>query len=132
MEILSLGYAAYLLLYKIIVYSLLNSKLKSKIEDHSDGYIDFGVCVLKEPEQFYNIYLNFLPEINIIIVCGYGILVSFRCRLLKSTDKISKNITSIKITKYILFIYIVFIALTMTNFSYLSLLTCFVFKLLCY
>ena len=121
MEILSLGYAAYLLLYKIIVYSLLNSKLKSKIEDHSDGYIDFGVCVLKEPEQFYNIYLNFLPEINIIIVCGYGILVSFRCRLLKSTDKISKNITSIKITKYILFIYIVFIALTMTNFSYLSL-----------
>ena len=121
MEIFTLGYACYLLLYKIIVYSLLNSKMKSLIEDHKDFYLDYGMIMLKNPDNPYLLHLNFLPEINIIAVCGYGILVSFRCRLLKSTDQISKKITSIKITKYILFIYIVFVALTMYNLSYISL-----------
>ena len=121
MEIFTLGYACYLLLYKIIVYSLLNSKMKSLIEDHKDFYLDYGMIMLKNPDNLYLLHLNFLPEINIIAACGYGILVSFRCRLLKSTDQISKKITSIKLTKYILFIYIVFVALTMYNLSYISL-----------
>ena len=53
-------------------------------------------------------------------VCGYGILVSFRCRLLKESDKITKIITGEKLTKYILIIYLFLATFTNYNLSYLK------------
>ena len=120
-EIFTVGYASYILLYKGLIYSLIISGNKSVLVDYKDYYIDFGICALKDVNSTYYLCLNFLPECNIIVVCVYAVIVSFRCRLLKNKDIISKKITSIKITKYILIIYIFFVQFTLLNLSYLSL-----------
>jgi hypothetical protein len=65
---------------------------------------------------------NFLPEIVLMAICGYGILISFRCRLLKENDKIPKIITGEKLTKYIFIIYLFLVTFTNYNLSYLSLI----------
>jgi hypothetical protein len=65
---------------------------------------------------------NFLPEIVLMAICGYGILISFRCRLLKENDKIPKIITGEKLTKYIFIIYLFLATFTNYNLSYLSLI----------
>ena len=120
LEIFMIGYASYLLLYKSLIYSLIISKNQLVLEDYKDYYIDFGVCALKNLDSTYYLFLNFLPECSIIIVLIYGIIISFQCRLLKSTDIISKRISGVKITKYILIIYIFFVLFTSQYFSYLS------------
>ena len=66
-----------------------------------------------------------MTESVVIAVTAYGILISFRSRLLKPSDMSVKNITNLKLSKYILkyiiIIYILIVALTMFNLSYLNL-----------
>ena len=139
LEIFSVGYASYIFIYKVIIYSLIQNDNQSVI-DNSCFYIDFGVCILKDYienkeniknkeniEFSNNFFLTFAPELIIIAVSGYGILISFRSRLLKKTDTPSTNISAVKLSKYILFIYLIIVSFTNLNLSYLSL-----FYILCF
>ena len=119
-EIVTLGYSSYVFLFKVVIFSLIQNENNSITKDNKDYYIDLGVCALKDSDSIYYKIFNFLPEIVLIGVCGYGMFISFECRLLKESDKITKNITSIKLTKYIFIIYIFFTAFTSYNLSYLS------------
>ena len=91
-------------------------------EDNKNYYINFGVCTLKNLDSNRYFYLNFIPELIIIFACIYGLLVSFQCRLLNKTDVVSKKINGVKLTKYILAIYLFLVEFTVFNFSYLSIL----------
>ena len=122
LEIFTLGYAGYLFLYKTNIYSLIINDNKSITEDNKNYYINFGICALKDLNSNNYFYLNFIPELIMISACIYGILVSFQCRLLKKTDIISKRINGVKLTKYILIIYLFLVEFTVFYFSYLSLL----------
>ena len=138
-EIFNVGYASYLLIFKIIIYSLIQNDNQSVI-NNSNFYIDFGVCILKDyiknkkniENYDDNFFVTFVPEIIIICVSGYGVLISFRSRLLKKTDTPSTNISSAKLTGYIIFIYLIIVAFTNLNLSYLSLfyILCFQFIML--
>jgi hypothetical protein len=121
LEIFTLGYASYLFIYKVVTYSLIKNKNNSIIEN-KNSYIDFGVCALKNLDSNFYFMFNFLPEIVLMAICGYGILISFRCRLLKENDKIPKIITGEKLTKYIFIIYLFLVTFTNYNLSYLSLI----------
>ena len=121
LEIFTVGYASYLFLYKVIIYSLIKNENQSVTKDYKNYYIDLGICTLRDKDSYYYFFLNFLPELIIIAASAYGILTSFRCRLLKKTDTLSKNITSVQLTKIILIIYLFFVAFTYFHFSYLSL-----------
>ena len=120
LEIFIIGYASYLLLYKSIIYSLIKNENNS-IKEYKEFYINFGVITLKDINSYPYFFLNFVPELIIIAANGYGILVSFRSRLLKKTDTLSKNITGVRLTKMILVIYLFFVVLTYFQFSYLGL-----------
>ena len=121
LEIFTIGYASYLLVYKMIIYSLIKNGNESILYTKKDYYKDLGVCTLKDIDSYYYFSLNFLPEIIIIAATGYGILISFQSRLLKETDTPSTNINSVKLTKFILIIYLILTAFTNFNFSYMSL-----------
>ena len=121
LEIFIVGYASYLFLYKVIIYSLIKNDNESITKDYKDYYIDLGICTLKDRDSYNYFFLNFLPELIIIGASGYGNLISFRCRLLKETDTLSKNINSAKLTSYIIIIYLFLVAFTNFYFSYLSL-----------
>ena len=121
LEIFALGYTSYLFIFKVITFSLIKNKNETILNKEKDFYIDLGVCTLIDLESYYYFINNFLPELILMAVCGYGILVSFRCRLLKESDKITKIITGEKLTKYILIIYLFLATFTNYNLSYLSL-----------
>ena len=99
LEIFALGYTSYLFIFKVITFSLIKNKNETILNKEKDFYIDLGVCTLIDLESYYYFINNFLPELILMAVCGYGILVSFRCRLLKESDKINKIITGEKLKK---------------------------------
>ena len=121
LEIFVIGYASYLLLFKIIVYSLIRNENENVNVRHKNLYIDLGICILKDRDSNFNFFMNFLPEILIILSSGYGILISFRSRLLTPKELRIKNITNFKLSKYAFLIYVLMVACTMFNLSYLSL-----------
>ena len=121
LEIFSLGYASYLLLYKIIVYLLIKNKDEIVLTKKISLFIDLGCCILKNLNSNVYFIMNFAPEIIIIAASGYGLLTSFRFRLLKESDLEIKNISHLKLSKYILIIYLLIVLLTMFNLSYFSL-----------
>ena len=122
LEIFTVGYASYLFLYKVIIYSLIKNKNESVLVNKKDYFIDLGICTLKDIDSLLYFFLNFFPELIIIAASGYGVLISFQSRLLKETDTLSKNINGVKLSKLILIIYLFFIAFTNFHFSYISLL----------
>ena len=118
LEIFVIGYASYLLLFKIIVYSLIRNENENVTKNHKDLFIDLGVCILKNRDSNFNFCMNFLPEILIILSSGYGIIISFRSRLLTPKELRIKNITNFKLSKYAFLIYVLMVACTMFNLSY--------------
>ena len=120
-EIFIIGYTSYLLLFKIIIYSLIRNENKDIVINKKDLFIDLGNCILKDRDSYFYFIMNFLPEVLIILSSGYGILISFRTRLITPNDLKVKNITNFKLNKYVLFIYVLMICCTMFNLSFLSL-----------
>ena len=121
LEIFVIGYASYLLLFKIIVFSLIKNENQNINKNHKALFIDLGNCILKDRDSNFYFFMNFIPEIIIILISGYGILVSFKSRLLTPKDLKIKNITNFKLSKYTFIIYVLMVAGTMFNLSYLSL-----------
>ena len=121
LEVFTIGYASYLLLFKIAIFFLVKNEEPYVLVDKKDLLIDLGCCILKQLDSDIHLVLHFVTESVVIAVTAYGILISFRSRLLKPSDMSVKNITNLKLSKYILIIYILIVALTMFNLSYLSL-----------
>ena len=121
LEIFVIGYTSYLLLFKIIIYSLMKNENEFVNNNYKDLFIDLGICILKDRDSNLNFIMNFLPEISIILISGYSILISFRSRLLTQNDLRVKTITNFKLSKYAFIIYVLMVASTMFNLSYLSL-----------
>ena len=120
LEIFTIGYASYLLLFKIIIFFLIKNEDESVLVDKKDLYIDLGCCILKNLDSYLYLILNFSTEVVTIGISGYSILTSFRCRLLKPSDMNVKTITHLKLSKYILIIYCLIVTFTVFNLSYLS------------
>ena len=121
LEIFSIGYASYLLLFKIVIFLLIKNNDELVLQTKKSLFIDLGCCTLKDLDSNSYFILNFMPEIIIIAASGYGILISFQSRLLKPSDLDTKNITHLKLSKYILILYLLIVLFTMFNLSYLSL-----------
>ena len=120
-EIFVIGYSSYLLLFKVIIYSLIKNEDESVTITYKDFLIDLGICILKDRDSNFFFIMNFLPETLIILLSGYGILISFRSRLLTPSDLKVKKITNFKLSKYALIIYVLLVACTLFNLSFLSL-----------
>ena len=120
-EIFVIGYSSYLLLFKVIIYSLIKNEDESVTITYKDFLIDLGICILKDRDSNFFFIMNFLPETLIILLSGYGILISFRSRLLTPGDLKVKKITNFKLSKYALIIYVLLVACTLFNLSFLSL-----------
>lgn len=82
LEIFTAGYSSYLLLFKIIIYTLIKNENQNVVTKNKNFYIDLGNCILKDLDSNFYFIMNFLPEALIILTNVYGILVSFRNRLL--------------------------------------------------
>ena len=121
LEIFTAGYSSYLLLFKIIIYTLIKNENQNVVTKNKNFYIDLGNCILKDLDSNFYFIMNFLPEGLIILTNVYGILVSFRSRLLTPNDLKVKTITNFKLSKYAVIIYVLLVACTMFNLSYLSL-----------
>ena len=120
-EIFVIGYSSYLLLFKIIIYSLIKNDNEYIKVDKKDLFIDLGNCILKDINSNFYFVMNFIPEILIILISGYGILISFRSRLLTPKDLRIKTITNFKLSKYAFIVYVFMVACTMFNLSFISL-----------
>ena len=121
LEIFVIGYTSYLLIFKVIIYSLIRNEDETINTIYKDFFIDLGICILKDRDSNFYFIMNFLPEVLIISVSGYGILISFRSRLLTPKDLKVKTITNFKLSKYTLIIYVLMVVCTLFNLSYLSL-----------
>ena len=121
LEIFTIGYASYLLLIKFIVYLLIKNDDQTVKVKKKSLFIDLGFIILKNTESDKYFLLNFASEMFVIGASGFSILTSFRCRLIKPSDLEVKNITHLKLSKYIVILYLLIIFLTMFNLSYLSL-----------
>ena len=130
LEIFVIGYSSYLLLFKIIIFSLIKNENEYVNIEKKSLFIDLGNCILKDRDSNFYFIMNFLPEIIIILINGYGLLISFRSRLLTPKDLRIKTITNFKLSKYAFIIYVLMVASTMFNLSYLSLLYIFCIQLI--
>ena len=121
LEIFTIGYACYLLLFKVIIFFLIKNEEEIVLADYKGLLLDFGCCFLKDLSSDIYLILNFVTELIVIAISAYAILISFRSRLLTPSVMDIKNITNVKLSKYILIIYFLIVASTMFNLSYLSL-----------
>ena len=121
LEIFVIGYASYLLMFKLTIFTLIKNENETVLVTRKNLYIDLGICILKDRDSYFYFIMNFLPEIIIIIVTGYSIIISFKSRLLTPKDLRMKTITNLKLSKYAFIIYTLMIVGTIFNLSFLSL-----------
>ena len=121
LEIFVIGYASYLLLFKLAIFTLMKNENENVNINYKNLFIDLGNCILKDRNSNFYFIINFIPEIIIILVSGYSIIISFKSRLLTPKDLRVKTITNFKLSKYAFFIYVLIVACTMFNLSFLSL-----------
>ena len=121
LEIFTIGYASYTLLFKAIVIILVTQN-NEHIAKHKNIYINLGVTYMnKKDDPSYYIFLSIITEIVMIISSGYGIYVSFSCRNLIGTDINYRKMKNITIRKLILVTYIFLILFGVFNISFLTL-----------
>ena len=65
LEIYFVGYASYLFIYKVSIYSLIRNNTIST-QKMNEFFINFGVITLKDKDSYPYFFLNFLPELIII------------------------------------------------------------------
>ena len=120
LEIFTLGYAAYSLLFRIVVVILTVENYEHVI-NKKDFFINLGVAFLHNKESIYYLITSFFAEITLMLSSGYGIYVSFTSRTLKSGDIKFRKMKNITIRKLILISYIFIIFFSVFNISYLTL-----------
>ena len=120
LEIFTLGYAAYTLLFKIIIVILATQDYPHVIKNE-DFYINLGVSFLHDQKSVFYLFLSFSTEIIMMLSSGYGIYISFKCRTLVGGDVNYRKIKKITIRKLILISYIFVILFSVFNISYLTL-----------
>ena len=132
-EVFSIGYSSYLLIFKIICYILINDYKKfedivdnntiknSFIKSHENLYIDLGIYCLKDWDSKYNLIMTFLPDIFVIAVSGYSIIISFFCRAFNESDIKLIEIKNLTLRKIILLAYSFMVLYSLFNISFLSL-----------
>ena len=120
LEIFTLGYASYTLLFKIIIVILYVEEY-SHVINNENFYINLGVAYLHKKSIYYLI-LSFSTEVTMILSSGYGIYVSFICRTLEGADINFRKIKNLTIRRLILISYIFVILFSLFNISYITLL----------
>ena len=121
-EVFSCGYSSYSLIFKLICLILISNNNESLTKNKS-FYIDLGVCYLKESDlKNLNFIMTFLPEVFVVIVSGYSILVSFFCRTFEENDNKYKEIKMLTLRKTILLAYCIVVIYSLFNISFISLL----------
>ena len=120
LEIFTLGYAAYSLIFRIIIVILAVENYEPVI-NKKDMFINLGVAFLHKKESIYYLILSFFTEIVMMLSSGYGIYVSFKCRTLTSGDSKFRKMRKITIRKLILISYIFIVLFSVFNISYLTL-----------
>ena len=120
LEIFTIGYASYTLLFKIVIIILAVENNDSVI-NNKDFYIDLGIIYLHDKKSTYYLFLSFCPDIIMILSSGYGIYISFKCRTLVNEDINFRKMKKITIRNLILISYIFIILFAVFNISYLTL-----------
>ena len=119
MEIFLIGYSTYALLFKIIIVILYLERYQ-KVIDNEEFLINLGVTYIHKSSLYY-LFLNFSTEVAMILSSGYGIYVSFKCRMLQNSDANYRKMKKITIRQLILVSYISIILFGVFNISYLTL-----------
>jgi len=120
LEIFTIGYASYSLLFKgiTIILAILNY---DQVTDNKDLFINLGVSFLHDQGSLYYFILSIVTEITMIFSSGYGIFVSFTCRTLTGQDINFRRMKKITIRKLILISYIFMVCFSVFNISILTL-----------
>ena len=120
LEIFTIGYASYSLLFKgiTIILAILNN---DQVTDNKDLFINLGVSFLHDQGSLYYFILSIVTEITMIFSSGYGIFVSFTCRTLTGQDINFRRMKKITIRKLILISYIFMVCFSVFNISILTL-----------
>ena len=132
-EIFSIGYSSYALVFKLIVLMLIHNDNKYITKKYKNLFINLGICHLKDYAKnnednnkdfnsSYFVLMTFLSEIFVIIVSGYSIYISFKCRTLEEDDSKYNDIKILSLRETIILLYIFIVLLSLFNISFLSLL----------
>ena len=120
LEIFTIGYASYSLLFKLITIILAILDYE-QVTNNKDLLINLGVSFLHDESSLYYFILSIITEITMIFSSGYGIFVSFNCRTLTGQDINFRRMKKITIRKLILISYIFMVCFSVFNISILTL-----------
>ena len=54
LEIFVIGYASYLLMFKLTIFTLIKNENENVLVTHKNLLIDLGICILKDRDSYYN------------------------------------------------------------------------------
>ena len=128
-EIFITGYSCYLLGFKIICLILI-SKNNLIVTGNKEIFLDLGIRSLYDENSNFCFYMTFLSEILMIIINGIGLLISFKCRILKEADIKYKTTATLTLKKLITAAYLHIIVYSLFDISFLSLLYILLFQYL--
>ena len=128
-EVFSCGYSSYSLIFKLQTLLLISNNNEFILIDFTKFFENLGVCYLKKSEfKNYFFVMSFLPEIIVVIVSGYSVLISFFCRTFEEQDSKYKEVKPLTLRKTIILAYCFVVVYSLFNISFLSLLYIVMFQ----
>ena len=121
-EVFSVGYSSYSLIFKLMSLVLIEKDNEVIINEYPHIFMDLGICYLKDLDSNFYFIMTFLPEIFIIIVSGYSVLISFYARTVDEKYSKYKELKMLTLRKTILLAYTFVILYSLFNISFLSLI----------
>lgn len=121
-EVFSVGYSSYSLIFKLISLILIEKENDVIIKDYPDIFLNLGICYLKDKDSRFYFLMTFLPELFVIIISGYSVLISFYARTCDEKYSKYKELKMLTLRKLILLSYTFVVLYSLFNISFLSLI----------
>ena len=88
LELCTMIYAALLLIFKIICLVLIHND-NTYISEHSDIFLNLGICYLRKDHTYFYFIMTFLGEIIVILFSIFSIIVTKKCSNIKPENDVS-------------------------------------------
>jgi hypothetical protein len=121
-EVFSVGYSSYSLIFKLMSLVLIEKENDAIIKDYPDIFLNLGICYLKDKDSRFYFLMTFIPEIFVIIVSGYSVLISFYARTCDEKYSKYKELKMLTLRRLILLAYTFIVLYSLFNISFLSLI----------
>lgn len=121
-EVFSVGYSSYSLIFKLMSLVLIEKENDAIIKDYPDIFLNLGICYLKDKDSRFYFLMTFIPEIFVIIVSGYSVLISFYARTCDEKYSKYKDLKMLTLRRLILLAYTFIVLYSLFNISFLSLI----------